>query len=239
MAANSATIERTLKEINRLAEKKKEIIARIDSVAHELPGIIIIHDLPGLHLAYMSRRGLQSLGLTLEQLIELGPKYNYQYFNDTDVTNHTQNASSILANNDPDKLVSFFQQMRPIPMGSFNWHMSTSKILLQDDNGTPVLAITIAQPIDNTPDGIANKLDRLLKDNDFLKNNHARFNLLTKRELEVLILIGNGKSVREVSEQLYVSLHTVESHRKNFRKKLNIKTNYDLQEYIRAFDLLQ
>ncbi len=103
----------------------------------------------------------------------------------------------------------------------------------------PVLVITIAQPVANAMDGIEQTLDRLHKDNMFLKANYTRFSSLTERELEVLILIGNSKSVREVSELLFISLHTVESHRKNFRKKLNIKTSYDLQEYIRAFGLLK
>ena len=45
---------------------------------------------------------------------------------------------------------------------------------------------------------------------------------LTVRELEVLELIANGFTTRQIAEQLYLSVHTINSHRKNILKKLSI-----------------
>lgn len=55
--------------------------------------------------------------------------------------------------------------------------------------------------------------------------------LLSPRELEVLRLIGNGSSSREISEALFISLHTVNSHRKNLLRKLNMKSPAQLIVY--------
>jgi ATP/maltotriose-dependent transcriptional regulator MalT len=45
---------------------------------------------------------------------------------------------------------------------------------------------------------------------------------LTKREIEVLTLIGQGHSSREASEALYVSKRTVDFHLANIYDKLQV-----------------
>lgn len=45
---------------------------------------------------------------------------------------------------------------------------------------------------------------------------------LTDRQLEIFRLIGNGAGVREIAQQLHISVHTVESHRENIKRKLGI-----------------
>lgn len=46
---------------------------------------------------------------------------------------------------------------------------------------------------------------------------------LTKREKEVLTLIIDGFTSIQISEKLFVSIDTVDSHRKNLHSKLNVK----------------
>jgi DNA-binding NarL/FixJ family response regulator len=45
---------------------------------------------------------------------------------------------------------------------------------------------------------------------------------LTKREREILKLIGEGYKNKEIAGQLYISVNTVEKHRSNIMEKLNI-----------------
>jgi DNA-binding NarL/FixJ family response regulator len=47
--------------------------------------------------------------------------------------------------------------------------------------------------------------------------------LLTDREFEIFELIGKGREVKEISEALSVSPKTVETHRTNIKKKLQLK----------------
>ena len=54
---------------------------------------------------------------------------------------------------------------------------------------------------------------------------------LTTREKEVLKLIADGKSNKDMAEALYVSIRTVESHRASIIKKLNLKKPADLVRY--------
>ncbi|MEJ7646434.1 MAG: response regulator transcription factor [Chryseolinea sp.] len=54
---------------------------------------------------------------------------------------------------------------------------------------------------------------------------------LTKRELEVLALIANGKSNREVADDLFISIKTVDTHKMHILDKLGLKNTAQLVKY--------
>ncbi len=54
------------------------------------------------------------------------------------------------------------------------------------------------------------------------------YDLFTKREREILKCIVEGKSSKTIAAELYISLHTVNTHRKNILAKANCKTPLDL-----------
>jgi DNA-binding NarL/FixJ family response regulator len=62
---------------------------------------------------------------------------------------------------------------------------------------------------------------------------------ITSRELEILNLIGNEKSGKEISEMLFISTNTVETHRKNLMKKLNVKSSIGLVLFATKHNLIE
>jgi DNA-binding NarL/FixJ family response regulator len=54
---------------------------------------------------------------------------------------------------------------------------------------------------------------------------------LTTREIEVLTLLSEGKSSKEIAELLFISTMTVQNHRANIKKKLKVRKNADLVKY--------
>jgi DNA-binding NarL/FixJ family response regulator len=54
---------------------------------------------------------------------------------------------------------------------------------------------------------------------------------LSDREYQILSLIGSGKSVREVAEELTLSVHTVNTYRRRILKKLGIETTSQIVRY--------
>ncbi|HEY8388973.1 MAG TPA: response regulator transcription factor [Parasegetibacter sp.] len=64
-------------------------------------------------------------------------------------------------------------------------------------------------------------------------------NLLSERELQIIKLIKQGSSSKEISTELDISLKTVEVHRHNILKKLNLKNTASLVNFINnsAIDL--
>jgi DNA-binding NarL/FixJ family response regulator len=63
------------------------------------------------------------------------------------------------------------------------------------------------------------------------KRNSNPIERLSNRELQVLNLIGRGKTTREVAENLTLSVKTVESHRQRIKKKLNLQTSAQLVQF--------
>lgn len=52
--------------------------------------------------------------------------------------------------------------------------------------------------------------------------------VLTKRELEILTHLADGKPNRVIGKMLHISTRTVDTHRSNILKKLKVKTNAEL-----------
>lgn len=57
------------------------------------------------------------------------------------------------------------------------------------------------------------------------------FSTLTKREKEVIKLIGEGYRSKNIAEQLSISIKTVEKHRSNIMKKLDLHSTSSLTNY--------
>jgi two-component system invasion response regulator UvrY len=62
-------------------------------------------------------------------------------------------------------------------------------------------------------------------------------NQLSEREIEVINLIRNGLSSKEIADKLAISIKTVEVHRHNILKKLKVKNTASLINYINSSGL--
>jgi DNA-binding NarL/FixJ family response regulator len=65
------------------------------------------------------------------------------------------------------------------------------------------------------------------------------YELLTTREREVLQLLAEGKSNKEVAAVLNLSLYTVETHRGNILQKLNLHSGAELILYAMRKGVIQ
>jgi DNA-binding NarL/FixJ family response regulator len=68
---------------------------------------------------------------------------------------------------------------------------------------------------------------RLLKKSDF-NDFFIKKATLTKREKEIMQLIIDGFESQMIAEKLFISLHTVQSHRKNIFKKMDVHSVTEL-----------
>lgn len=55
--------------------------------------------------------------------------------------------------------------------------------------------------------------------------------ILSNREKEILNLIANGKTSKEIAEALFIAKTTVDTHRKNMIRKLNLSSGNELVKY--------
>ena len=94
--------------------------------------------------------------------------------------------------------------------------------ILAVTNGEEYFCNTVREKIFTTATKDNSKLN---KQNSFIDS------ILTGRELEIIILIALEHSGKEISEKLFISTNTVETHRKNIMKKLKAKNTISLVKF--------
>ncbi|GGI27869.1 response regulator transcription factor [Pedobacter mendelii] len=204
----------------------------------KIPGVVIIHETLNWTVVYMSERGLNQLGISLEEVCNLtNAEYYSRFFNTEDAKDYVPKIGAFLHANNKEDTLSYYQQLKFPGMDNWRWHLSSTKIFFRDKANIPVLSITVSIPID-AMHHMAVKADRLLEENNFLRNNYNNFLKLSKREKTILKEIALGKSSIEIAAELHISPTTVDTHRRNVRYKLGTKSSFEISKYARAFDLI-
>lgn len=90
----------------------------------------------------------------------------------------------------------------------------------------------------NKGDISLHKMNRLHKQELFRRLNQKHFDSLSNREREVLTKIVLGIKVNSIADELFISSHTVQQHKKNIKRKLHTSSSQDLMMYALAFDLI-
>ncbi len=63
--------------------------------------------------------------------------------------------------------------------------------------------------------------------------------VLTRRERQILQLIADGRSSKEVADRLQLSVRTVDTHRSNLMRKLNFHSVTELVRYAVRLKLIE
>ena len=110
--------------------------------------------------------------------------------------------------------------------GKITSYYFQSYTLKYDKNNNPDEILVTAFDLSNKI-STEHQLEELVKENRRLKNKLI-LNLLTNREKEIVKHISMGMSSRQISEEMEISFYTVEIHRKNILKKIEIHNSAEL-----------
>lgn len=82
------------------------------------------------------------------------------------------------------------------------------------------------------PPSVSTKLVNNLMQKDIkIGEKEERFASLTPREREILQLIAEGSTNREIAEKLFISPKTVKAHRSNLMEKLDVHNTAEITQY--------
>lgn len=93
-------------------------------------------------------------------------------------------------------------------------------------------------PVNSESRQVIHKLNRILVEIEYAKKNRDKFISLTVREKEIITLVVLGNNNPRISDKLFISRCTVEQHRKNINRKLEINTLSDLCVFAYAYNLV-
>ncbi|HHH49812.1 MAG TPA: response regulator transcription factor [Saprospiraceae bacterium] len=74
-------------------------------------------------------------------------------------------------------------------------------------------------------------LSSRVKDEMFFEDDFQKKLRLSRREQEILVLITQGFTSQNIGNELFISKHTVETHRKNILRKLNVNSSAELVKF--------
>lgn len=221
----------------RIRQRIEEKLERLMLFESEVPAVFIVHDVRDISLVYMSKRGLDVLGTTLDKITKSFKEYHSHYFNLEEAEYYTERVIDLVTRNNTDEFVTFFQQVRRSPVHEWMWHLSATKIFVRDLDEKPLLFLTLSIPVD-PKSHMTTKVERLQSELDFLRKNQHVFASLTSREKEILRLMALGKNSEEIAETLHISGMTVSTHRRNVKAKISAHTPYDITRFAQAFDMI-
>lgn len=85
--------------------------------------------------------------------------------------------------------------------------------------------------LDKVPFFVTQAVQQEIDRKKMYRDRFAQKMKLTRRELEIVQRLARGQSSQEIADQLFLSLHTVETHRKNIFRKLEINNIADLVRF--------
>lgn len=213
----------------------------IPDIGDIVPASLMIQDLEGMRpigCSYMNNWGCEHLGSSADEVNQLGEAYYERYFVKEETYGIFQGMSNYLAAGDFDKQYNFFQRVKLYRDDHYTWFYTVVKIAQVEINkALENKIILLSSPVIGL-DNLISKVNKTLDQDQYIRNHYKRFADLTSREKEIIIMLANGKSTNEIAEQLFISTHTVSTHRKNITRKIECSSFADLLRFAMAFDLV-
>lgn len=233
-----ATLNRQLVEVQKNFKTGAYGLNDLGSI---LPAAVIVHDLKDLipaGVCYMNNWGCERLGSSVEEINSLGEEYYCKYFVPEETHRAFEGISQYLQNGDFSQQYNFFQRVKLYDETIYQWFYSVCKIFQIPENKIlKEKMIVLSSPIQGV-DNIISKVNKILDENVYIKRNYPIFAILTKREKRIIALLMHGNSSKEIAEELCISIHTVNTHRKNIIRKTECRTFAALLQFAITFDII-
>lgn len=211
----------------------------IKDIGNVFPGAVMVQDLNALELTYMNRWGCDKLGHSLEEMRAMGDRYYREFFYEEETRKFLPGMIEYVQRQDCTALHDFYQRVKTYDKNEAGVYYTACKLLTREGGSRPSHELLLISNPVATMGLTVNKLSKLLAENQFAERNHHKFELLTIREKEIIRLLAEGKSSGEISDELFISSHTVTTHRKNISRKLDISSFAELIKFANAFDLIR
>jgi DNA-binding CsgD family transcriptional regulator len=217
-------------ELESLLEKGEEFL----NVGEQVPFGIHKNDATTLRILDYNEISLNYSGYSKEKLDDMRTEYfekhMHPYFRDVIAK---QILKQVRLN--PGKVVGFAQYLHLYgDETEFKPLLTFTKLSKSDPNS--VFCIDL---IPSLCSKVPQRIERVIEMDEFKLKHFKQFQQLTEREKEILALLTEGLNNPSIADRLFISRRTVETHRKNINRKLEIKHYREVVKYALAFDLVK
>jgi DNA-binding CsgD family transcriptional regulator len=136
---------------------------------------------------------------------------------------------------DEHSVYSYFYRSNHTPPEQPEWYMATAALKRSDKSlASEVVIFTYNLALLGDS---RKSFYRVLEDDVFFKTHFYKISLLTKKEKEIISLVALNNTSNEIAEKLFISVHTVNTHRKSINSKLAVKNMADILRIVDVFEL--
>ena len=199
--------------------------------AEDFLGFYHENDADTIAITYLEQRGCMLLGKSLAQIQALGPELLAECMHPNDIE-PSINTLFHYKSQKTSKPFSYFQRIKLHGKDDYDLFITCASYN-QERNVFECVTSSVTQMIEF--ESVVNaKMDKQAYTEKYL----STYEKLTDREKEVLRYTSLGKSSKDIAELLFLSPQTIETHRKNIRKKTNITSNSELIQFSLNFKIL-
>lgn len=204
-----------------------------DAVINSVPYCISLNDPQTFELLHVNKGHAEISGFTKEEVREKWEEY-IQIVHPYSVSSILEFLPEFYENGNSNQTIAFVQYVKGMQDADFSPYITFSKPSCLP--GDLKLWLTV-RPCEF--DKYSSRMKRIIKMDEFKLKHFKKFQQLTDREIEILKLLANGHNNPQIADKLYLSRSTVETHRKNLKRKLELKNLRDLMRYAFAFNLVE
>jgi len=206
------------KDLLRRYMASSEELSFLKRVVSGLDAIILVMDIDQLRLRWANEKYSEQLGYMPPDGRQLDESRFLSLFHPDD-HDYLFRLREYLTRN-PSETYTAFYRFRHAE-GHYLWIFSSTRVFRMDpEEGVfEILAIGL----NFTSPLVYQKNIKQFAQDKLQGINYKDIQKITPREQQVLQLFANGYNTKEVAERLNISFHTVNNHRKNMLKKLQVK----------------
>lgn len=204
------------------------------TVGDQLPVMAHLADPKTFQVLQVNQKYMDSTGYEFQQIREQWLRYLLDTVHPSSIKNIQKFLPGMYKNHHSQQTITFIQYARV--RGN---EMYSPVITFTKPTELPSGKVLWVEPFPEDFGKHEKKIEQIVKMDVFKLKHFKRFQSLTQREIEILKLLANGLNNRQIAEKLYLSRSTVETHRKNIKKKLELNSLRDLMRYAFAFNLVE
>ena len=218
----------------------------LDETFINSPGVVFLCDFPSKSYSFISDNVRHILGITPEEFLEGGitvglslyPSHQFEMMVKNIMPKMFQTFYEYgLMGKAKDIRVSYSSLVK-CPDNTFRWYLQQVTVIETDENNMPVKALKMLTDIHDFKTGslldffISERNEKGIYDKIFSEQYSTLEPeiLLSNRELEVLQLVSNGLSSKQIAGELNISENTVNNHKKNMINRSGISSISELMK---------
>lgn len=205
-----------------------------EDLINQIPCMVLLSRSEAIKIEYTNKRHQEVTGYSLEELREECPTFLNEVIHPVSLESIQGFLPEFYKNQASHKTLYFIQYAKLMSDNFYSSLITFTKAPRKSDGLVVRMPLLIEEFGKLSP-----KMEQIVKMDRFKLKHFKKFQQLTDREVQVLELLANGCNNPQIAERLFISRSTVETHRKNLKRKLELRSFKDLMKYAFAFNLIE